>query len=450
MNWNRDKRNLEYILEKLPDWCTGKREVYEATCRARYGNLDCGETIHEEKVHILKAYFIVILIFLVILILFLGSIFFAQDKVLNVLSRPNYGEDAHRISVKAEVLHGKTSVTKKVTLRVLPQVLTEFQKKEFLKECKERLSIEILGKNKDLNHISHKLLLPKDDSQYPIRIKWSSNQPEFLEENGDVHRLLLNHPVQVALTAELSLQDFVEECVYKITLIPQEKSREVQEELSGVLQNISKDLSNNTFGEKLDLPDQLADEIFVKWYAETTIPIIPLIVMVGLILFFIYKRRYVWIEKELQNYRVSMQREYPDFINKVILLLNAGLVITTALERIAMDAKKEENRPLLEGIKEICHNVKETNSSFSKELRVFARRSGSRELMRFAAIVCDNLDKGSSLAEKLEAEGELLWMARKKAAEEEGRKAETKLILPLMVLLLILVVITVSPVLIEI
>ncbi|MDI9494554.1 MAG: bacterial type II secretion system protein F domain protein, partial [Bacillota bacterium] len=59
----------------------------------------------------------------------------------------------------------------------------------------------------------------------------------------------------------------------------------------------------------------------------------------------------------------------------------------------------------------------------------------------------DNINKGSSLAEKLEAEGTLLWMDRKKRAEERARLAETKLSFPLMLLLLSLMIITTAPIL---
>jgi hypothetical protein len=74
-----------------------------------------------------------------------------------------------------------------------------------------------------------------------------------------------------------------------------------------------------------------------------------------------------------------------------------------------------------------------------------AARSGVREVMRFAAIVNDNVDKGSALAEKLKTEGELLWSLRRRNAEEAGRIAETKLIMPMTLTLLVLIAITVAP-----
>ena len=49
------------------------------------------------------------------------------------------------------------------------------------------------------------------------------------------------------------------------------------------------------------------------------------------------------------------------------------------------------------------------------------------------------------LTEKLQRESETLWINRKKNCEEKGKLAETKLTLPLMIFLIVLIVITVAP-----
>jgi tight adherence protein C len=65
--------------------------------------------------------------------------------------------------------------------------------------------------------------------------------------------------------------------------------------------------------------------------------------------------------------------------------------------------------------------------------------------MRFAGVIADNIGKGSALSEKLQTESDLLWNSRKKKAEERGRIAETKLTIPMLLMLLVLVMITIAP-----
>ena len=68
-----------------------------------------------------------------------------------------------------------------------------------------------------------------------------------------------------------------------------------------------------------------------------------------------------------------------------------------------------------------------------------------RELSRMVNLIRENRCAGSDLLEKLAAEGEALWLARKKRAEEKGRAAETKLAIPMSVTLLALVAVTAAP-----
>ncbi|WP_324823845.1 immunoglobulin-like domain-containing protein [Sinanaerobacter sp. ZZT-01] len=446
---NYINKKILLLLDKLPDWCTGKREVFDNGFRPKYGNRDCSPKIQEEKIYLLKCYLVTLLFLVLLLTGFAVKTLLLQNNALSSLERPNYGENANLIPLKAEIRHGEVTHQKKITIKIQPQSLTIPEKKSLIKECEDKIEEEMLGKNKDAKHILYKLNLQRQDSVNPIQIDWISSEPQFIEEDGTVHRLELESSLEVDLTAKFTLYDYEEAHTYQVTLLPKAEEK-LEGEFSAVIEDLRGQLSSNTYGDKLVLPKNLTQNITLKWYVQNTIPFFPLVIMACLLLFLIYKKRYYRMEREIQNYRESMKKEYPDFINKVVLLLNAGLVITSALERIALDAKEKKDHPLMEAIGEISDNVRESNASFSKELKLFARRSGIRELMRFAAIVCENLEKGSSLAEKLEAEGDLLWMTRKKQVEEEGRKVETKLILPLMILLLILVLITISPVLIEI
>ncbi len=69
--------------------------------------------------------------------------------------------------------------------------------------------------------------------------------------------------------------------------------------------------------------------------------------------------------------------------------------------------------------------------------------------MRISNILSDNMSKGVDLTEKLTRESEVFGIGRKKNCEEKGRLAETKLTLPLMVFLMVLMVVTVAPALME-
>lgn len=167
--------------------------------------------------------------------------------------------------------------------------------------------------------------------------------------------------------------------------------------------------------------------------------------------FLIYKTRYRSIEKQVKKIREAIKEDFPELIEKTVLLLNAGMVTETALRKICEDYGKTVRitgrRALYDGLTDIIGKMRESNLPLASGLSEYAVRSGVRELMRFAAIVEDNLSKGSELTEKLEGEGALLWMSRKKHAEEKARLAETKLSFPLLLLLLSVMIVTTAPML---
>lgn len=126
----------------------------------------------------------------------------------------------------------------------------------------------------------------------------------------------------------------------------------------------------------------------------------------------------------------------------MVLLLNAGLVLTTAIAKIAEEDKQSY---FYSEIRAIYSRMKSVNSAFDAEFRDFARRSGVRELLRLSNIITDNMNKGTELVSKLEQESALMWHMSKKQVEERGRIAESKMTFPMAVMLLALILVTSAP-----
>ena len=79
-----------------------------------------------------------------------------------------------------------------------------------------------------------------------------------------------------------------------------------------------------------------------------------------------------------------------------------------------------------------------------------AEEIGVSEFSRLAGVIQDNQLLGTDISDKLRNEGEILWDLRKRNAEERGRLAETKLTLPLAILLMVLVLVTAAPAMIQV
>ena len=223
------------------------------------------------------------------------------------------------------------------------------------------------------------------------------------------------------------------------------------------MRSIIGSLNDDQSARRVSLPQHLRTGEKINWTSERKTN--TAVIAFGMILLavLIYVRRFDPLEKIRLQQQDSVRRQLPEFINRLVLLLGAGLVLSSAFEKIVEENLSSGGRQedyFYRCMGDIYTRIKETNGSMAKEFRAFARSGlglgeGDRELMRISNIISDNISKGVELTDKLQSESEMLWLSRKRSSEERGRLAETKLTLPLTVFLLVLVVVTVSPALLE-
>lgn len=277
------------------------------------------------------------------------------------------------------------------------------------------------------------------------------------------------NPDHLVLRAEVSDGDKVIEKKIDLTMDPYEKesSEEKQDDGDGEaagkrnreavemeLRGIASELNSDKAVKKVKLPDSLASGEKISWEVEDKSGSNGIAIMAVTVLtaFCIYKKRFSVLEQQRRLQRESVMRQLPEFVNRLVLLLNAGLVLTSAFEKSVEESFVEDSKGddyFYGKLREIYVLCTTTNASMHVEFRKMAKESGIRELMRVSNIISDNIRKGVELTGKLQAESEQLWISRKKNCEEKGRLAETKLTLPLMIFLMVLIIITVAPALME-
>lgn len=273
----------------------------------------------------------------------------------------------------------------------------------------------------------------------------------------------------LSLKAEVKGETGVYEKKFNVRVEPYEKENESETEavdeedsmlmseedqmdyhLRTIADNVNLDLSER----KVSLPAKLETGESITWHVEETSQTntLTIAVMMAGAVILLYRERNSAIRRKEAEERESVLRQLPGFINRLVLLLNAGLVINSAFERAVEESiavKKDNGDYFYTSLREIYTSMKTANGSMVQELKAFARRSKVQELMRVSNIINDNVNKGTELTGKLQSESELLWIGRKKRCEEIGRLAETKLTFPLILFLLVLIVITIAPALLE-
>lgn len=147
--------------------------------------------------------------------------------------------------------------------------------------------------------------------------------------------------------------------------------------------------------------------------------------------------------EKVRKRRQAIQLEFPDFVNKLTLLVNAGLTVTKAWEKAAMDSRRQT--PLY---RELCTAVQAVRSGISeyKAYEEFAKRCHVPAVTRFVTVVLQNIRKGNSeLVPVLRLLADECWEMRKNAARKLGEEASTRLLLPMMLMFIAILLIVGMP-----
>ncbi len=155
-------------------------------------------------------------------------------------------------------------------------------------------------------------------------------------------------------------------------------------------------------------------------------------------------------QRMLQRREEQLILDYPELINKVLLLLSAGLTIRGCLERISGEYKKrlEEGggrRYVYEEISLSCQEMK-NGVSEAEVIEAFGKRCRQLPYLKFASVVNQNIRKGSEgVTAILELEAVEAFEKRKETVKRMGETAGTKLLLPMMLMLGVVMAIILVP-----
>lgn len=149
------------------------------------------------------------------------------------------------------------------------------------------------------------------------------------------------------------------------------------------------------------------------------------------------------LDERIKKRNFYIQYDFPDFLNKLVLLINAGMTANRAWEKIVHDRKNVT--PLYEELGATYLEIKNGKAE-EAAYEDFARRCRVKEITKFVAAMIQNLKKGNGeLVALLKLQSNECWQLRKNMARKLGEEASTKLVLPLMIMFVGILIIVVLP-----
>ena len=197
------------------------------------------------------------------------------------------------------------------------------------------------------------------------------------------------------------------------------------------------------------LPTELSDGTAIRWTANgrRSGPVPAVIPLIYVMLVTIMVAGTAGGDKSAAQQRRAIIKGLPRFCNQLFLMMNAGLILSDAFDTITDSYRgREEGMSSFErdlaGLRDATcgHRI-----STAQVINEYAVRHDVKELIRISAILNENEKRGSDVIESLARESRYLWDERKTVARECGKAIDTKMSYPLGLLLILLIVITMAP-----
>lgn len=369
------------------------------------------------------------------------GIFIKEEKERNIkyLERNSYGEGGYEETLFAET-QGKTQ---EITVYVEEESYTEKEIEHYIKEAKKELDKWL----KKVKKGGKDFRFPQSLEGNPVKISWSTGNPEILSWEGMLGEDIPEKGENVEIVAFLFLGEGTEIWQKKVTVYPPSLSE--KKKLQKEIQKEAELLSENP-SEPLYLPQTVrGEEIrYRKTGTETGRIICIMSLVLGLGVYPLQKEKE---KKKRELVKKEMQRDYPDIIQKLVLFLRAGFTIRKAMEKIAdgyLRSKEKYHAKERSAYEEIVRTCKEMQGGIyeAEAYERFGVRCGLSQYKVLSVLLVQNLKKGNqNLLELLEREEAVAEDERKRSAKVRGEEASTKLLLPMVLQLIVVLMILMIP-----
>lgn len=359
------------------------------------------------------------------------------------LERPEYGEGVRQEELEAEA----GGETKMIQILVPEKRYTEKETAAYLQGAEDYLDSYFEKKETDWKSICRDLEFPQEIPDSPVQISWDTDKPEILDWEGKLGEITAKSGEDVKIKCRMAFNGQEQVWEKNATVFP--KFLTDTEQFQQKVQEEADKNSKNT-GDVLYLPQKInGEKITYKKPGDHSGWLLCLLsTVLGLGIFPLIKEK----EKQKEaDRKQEMKRDYPDIVDRLVLFLRAGLNIRKSMEKLAADyLKMRKNYSIKEkyAYEEIVRTCREMDHGVyeAEAYEMLGRRCALPEYKVLSVLLVQNLKRGNqNLLELLEREAASASEERKRQARIRGEEASTKLLLPMIMQLTVVLIILIVP-----
>lgn len=363
-----------------------------------------------------------------------------------VRNEPGQGEKTEALEAEIPELEQSESYTVSITERQL----TEEERKRVLDEAVKEAEQIFHGSNPSMEEVREAVVLPETLQDGLVQAEWNFDNYEVMQPDGKIQQENIPQEgilVQAKLHMSCQGTEQIYEFYFKVLPPQLSETEQFWEDLSSAIRAADEETSYSSY---YTLPDSV-DGHTVIWkekQSKTAVTFAFLGVIAATALAFKDKEN----EKKRQELRENeLLLTYPEMVNKLTLLLGAGMSMASAWEKIALTYKRQSEQgqvkksPVYEEMLVAYHEMQDGIGERNAYLR-FGERCGLTQYRKMVSLITQNVRKGQKeLTKLLEEEADEAFHLRKELAKKAGEEAGTKLLMPMMIMLALVMAVILVP-----
>lgn len=323
---------------------------------------------------------------------------------------------------------------------------------EEMKQLEERtdafLKKSLPGENESAEQIKKPLFFAKTVPETGISLTWTY-EADYIRDTGALRRNAIpKDGVKTEVMARAQWKNWNKCFTLTVFLMPEEPETE-EAEMERAKKAIKEVMKKTADKEVVTLPEAVGDtklQYREKEGGKDYTLFILCLFAVFLYPVCVYQKQ----KKDLEKREQQMLLDHPALVNRVMLLLGAGLTVRKAVERLAdeyLESRKNggEIRYVYE---EICVMVQEMRDGVAegRSIEHFGKRCRLLPYLRFSSVLAQNLKKGADgILDILEKESLEALEKRKERVLQMGETAGTRLLFPMIIMLGLVMAIIMVP-----
>ena len=378
----------------------------------------------------------------------LGIIFSMKEEYIDstiIIERNETGGGTKEVELFMK--NDKQEIRYPFIVREIPYTKEQWEEK--VKEAIDYVEKVMKGDNTSFDAVNRNLVFPKKVPNNGIKITYETNHRTWVDENGNVDVSEIKEEGElVEIDVIFRYEDFEEIRTYTIRLIPEVKSEE-EKEYEEVVKKIKEKEENSLYQIQFELPNKIGDYIIenTKGWNKNQGVFLILVLGIGILFFF---REEEQMKEQMNERKEQLLKDYPEFIHQLILLIGAGMTLKSAFIRLSENYKKKKQLTNKKHYlyEELIVTTYEFQAGLSEEevYRNLANRIGLSSYKRIMELLIQNVKKGTkNLIEMLIREQESSLEMRKEQAKRLGEEAGTKLLMPMILLLGVVLLLVLYP-----